>query len=112
MNDLSPKWTTSQLRAYLLLYCANIDLKLTDKEKENILSKINKSAYSLILEEFESDNDFQRLEKIKASVKQFNYPENFHDLLSIEIKELFLSDGDFSQFEQFVYLELDRILKM
>ena len=59
-------WTKDDLHAYLLIWCANADFIEFEEEVELILSQIDTKRYKALHREFEKDNDYQRIEKIKT----------------------------------------------
>lgn len=110
-NPSRDYWNKDDLRVYLLRYCANADLKLKKEEQAYIDEKINSAKYKSILEEFETDNDYQSIKKIKESIGHLGYTENQLESLTTEIKELFWADGDFNNVERAIMRHLNHILK-
>ena len=111
MNERSTNWTKKTLKTYLLLYCANADFIETDEEKELIHSKINDKKYKKIYEEFNNDNDYQRIQKIQLAVEEHQLSQREIESLIEEIKNLFLTDGKYDQLEENLFLGLKRLLR-
>lgn len=104
-------WTKDELVAYILLFAANADFKESSKERDLIISKVDKKTFQEIHEEFEKDNDYQGLKKIMISLGQHNYDKEDVDLLLEDIKVLFFADGDFDITEQNMLKLLSRLFK-
>jgi len=111
MSERSTNWTKNELKAYLLLYCANADFIESEEEKELIRSNINDEKFTEIQQQFENDNDFQRIQKIQSSVVELQYSPSEIDSLIEEIKNLFLSDGKYDLLEENIFLGLKRLLR-
>lgn len=110
MNTID--WTKDELVAYILLFAANADFKETKKERDLIISKVDKRTFQEIHEEFEADNDYQGLKKITASLEQHNYDKEDLDLLLEDIKTLFFIDGDIEITEKIMLKSLRRLFKV
>ena len=104
-------WTRDELVAYILLFAANSDFKEDNKERDVILSKIDRETFQEIHDEFDADNDYQGIKKIMASLEQHNYGEEDIDLLLADIKILFFSDGEFNILERNMMKSLKRLFK-
>ncbi len=111
MSDHTTNWNKQELSAYVLLYCANANFSETEEETEVILSKVDPDKYKAILKEFNGDNDYQSISKIKASVNRLGYSENQIDDLIAETKTLFLADGNFDQSEKTIFFGLKKLLQ-
>ena len=106
MND-HPKWNFQEFSAFLMLYAASADLKVTSDEKEAILKKVNEDTYEEIWKEYHSMSDINKINLI-LSYKGLYYPtaERTNELLDL-IKTEFMADGEYSLLEK----NLMRILK-
>lgn len=104
-------WTRDELVAYILLFAANSDFKENNRERNSILSKVDVYTFQEIHDEFDSDNDYQGIQKILSSLKQHNYDKNDVDLLLADIKTLFFSDDNFNINEQIMLQCLNRLFK-
>ena len=107
----APNWTKDELVAYILLYAAHSDLKENNHERNVINAKVDKETFQKVYDEFNTDNDFQSIQKIVASVDKHNYSKTDFDQLLADIKGLFFADGDFDIREHSMLLFLKRILK-
>ena len=109
MNTID--WTRDELVAYILLFAANSDFKEDPKEKEMILSLVDKKTFQEIHDEFDSDNDYRSIKKITISLEQHNYSNDDVDALLEDIEVLFYADDDFSINEKIMLKFLQRLLK-
>lgn len=110
MSNSNTDWSRSELRAYLLLYCANANFIKTKEETEQIRSKIDKTLFNKISKEFEGDNDYQSIQKIESAIKRLKYNKEEINALEDEIKGLFLADGNYDQMEKTLFFGLNKIL--
>ncbi len=111
MSDFSTNWNKKELSAYILLYCANANFSETEEEIEMIRSKVDAGDYKSIRKEFQKDNDFQSISKIKEAVKRLGYSATQIDALIDEIKSMFLADGNFDQSEKTLFFGLKKLLE-
>lgn len=111
MKDINTNWTKEELNIYILIYCANADFSESKFETDFIKSKITTSDYGKIHAEYEKDNDYQSIQKIQSTIKTLGYSNEETNNLFSEIKELFLSDGNYDIMEQNLFKVLGHILK-
>lgn len=109
MKNSSTNWSKEELKAYVLIYCANADFVESKLEINYIKSKIHAGIYEKMHAEFEKDNDYQSIQKIQTFIKEHNY--HSEDKLIREILELFLIDDDFDILEKNLYMGLKHILR-
>jgi len=111
MSDYTTQWTETQFHAYVLLYCAHADLIETEDESDTIRSLVSPASYQIILDEYEADNDYVRIQKIQHTAQRMNYgPEKVDELLA-SMKEVFMADGHFEAEEQLIFMGLKRLLR-
>ncbi|MBO6881476.1 hypothetical protein [Winogradskyella sp.] len=104
-------WTRDELVAYILLFAANSDFKEDNKERDVIISKVDRETFQEIHDEFDADNDYQGIKKIMVSLEQHNYSKDDIDMLLADIKILFFSDGEFNILERNMMKSLKRLFK-
>ena len=112
MEDIKLSWTKDEFLAYLIIYAAQINQIETEEEKEFIASRFNSKTLKKIYKEINSDNDYQRIQKVMVYTYQKNYLSHDLDTLLKEIKELLLCDGKFDATEQALYHYLKKIFKI
>ncbi len=105
------KWTREELVAYILLFAAQSDFVEHNKERNVIISKVDMKTFQKIHNEFDTDNDYQSIEKITSALKQHNYNTNDFNVLFADIKALFFSDGVFNVNEQNMLRFLEKLFK-
>ena len=111
MEEFKTDWSREELKAYILLYCANANFIETKEEKEFIKSKVGEEKYKKVHKEFDRDNDYQRIQKIQHTVERFNYSKHEIDRLFENIKKMFLTDGTIDILEENIYRGLQHLLK-
>ena len=104
-------WTKQELLAYVLLYVANADFEETNTERDIIASKVDRKTFEKIHKEFDSDNDFQSINKILASLEAHRYSKKDINMLLKDIKVLFFADDEYDIKEQSMMMFLKRIFK-
>ena len=112
MEDIKLSWTKDEFLAYLLIYAAQINQIETEEEKEFIESRFDSKILKKVYKEINSDNDYQRIQKVMVYTYQENYLSKDLDNLLKEIKELLLCDGRFDATEQALYYYLKKIFKI
>ena len=105
------KWSRKELKAYLLLYAAHSDFIETEDEKKLIISKVDKATYKRIHKEFDSDNDFERIEKITDGLSAHDYTSEELEQLMADMKEVFLADGEYDTLERNLMMIMEHIMK-
>jgi hypothetical protein len=111
MQEFETNWTRQELKAYILIYCANADFNESKEETDLITEKIPQADFDHIHDEFDKDNDYQSIQKIQAALKKYDYTKDELEVLLGRIKELFLADGNYDVLEQNLYRGLHRILE-
>ncbi|RAJ16177.1 sulfurtransferase [Olleya aquimaris] len=109
--DKPNTWTKDELLAYILLFVAHSDLDETRKEKDYILSRVDKKVYQRVHERFEADNDYQSIQNIIEGVKTHDYYRNDLADLFADIKLMAFADGEMDIMENMAYILLKKILK-
>lgn len=109
MKEFMTNWTKEELNLYILIYCANADFNETRGETDFLKLKSNESIFTRIHEEFDKDNDYQSIQKIRATLDKFGYTKDEKELLLSEMKELFFLDGSFSTLEKNLFIGINHI---
>ncbi len=111
MEDFTTNWTREELKAYILMYCAQANFIETKAEREYIKAKVGNEKYKLVHQEFDRDNDYRRIQKIQNTVERYNYSKDEIDRLFENIKNMFLTDGEIDILEENIYRGLQHLLK-
>ena len=112
MEDIKLSWTKDEFLAYLIIYAAQINQIETEEEKEFIESRFDSKILKKVYKEINSDNDYQKIQKVMVYTYQNNYLSQDLDDLLKEIKELLECDGRFDATEQALYYYLKKIFKI
>ena len=110
MKTVENIWTQEELKAYILIYCANANYEESTEEIEFINSKIPEADFKKMHKEFDHDNDYQSLQKINAHLEHFKYTNDQKEGLFDEIKALFLSDEKYDTLERNLLRGLQQLL--
>ena len=110
MKEFDTNWTKEELEVYILIYCANANFSESKAETAFIKSKTDESGFERVHDEFEKDNDYQSIQKIRVTLEKYGYLKEDQDRLFKEVKELFLSDGKYDIMEQNLFRGLHHIL--
>lgn len=95
---------------YVLLYAANIDGAITFKEFRKVINAYGYDSYDRVVDQFEKENDFEHLQKIDTFKKHYLESGKSVDDLMAKVKEILLTDGKFSNFEEIFYKRLKEIV--
>lgn len=106
----STSWTKDELVAYILLFAAHSNYEESNHERNVIISKVDMKTFQKIHDEFDNDNDFQSIQKITKGLQEHHYSKEDLNQLFIDIKVLFLSDGEYDFMEQNMMRYLTKIL--
>lgn len=110
MPEIKPNWSYNEFLAYLLLYAANADFEVSKEEKEVLLSFVDKHDYKAVLKDFESRNDYERLQFIEMFKEDYYNNDMALEKLLADLKEVFLADDQYNSIEKAVFMGLRRIL--
>ena len=104
-------WSEKEFRAYLFLYAADSNFEYNVEEKSFIESRFNSKTLETIKSETDDLNDFQRSKIITDYIKLKNIKQKKLDQMLDEIKEVYLADGRFDQYEQSIFKMLTKKMK-
>jgi|TARA_B110000438_G_scaffold124427_1_gene121275 16S rRNA G1207 methylase RsmC len=105
-------WTEEEFKAYLCIYAADSNFEYHIEEKKLIESKFSSETIDKIKEETDDLNDYQRSHIIVEYVKSKDYTQAQLEKLLADMKEVYLSDGNFDKYEQSIYNMLKKIMKI
>ena len=106
MTPIKNNWSKTELQVYILLLCANADDHESEKELSMIKTKTNPETFEKIYQEFSSDTEDERLDKIEVAIHLHEYSMKEIADFRREMYEIFFSDCNFTLMER----NLDRIL--
>ena len=84
----------------------------TYEEREFLDDCIDSNVLSKIKREISGDNDFQRVQKVRAYIESNHCTEAELKTLLDEIKNVYICDNSFDAAEQGIYLFLKRLIKI
>ena len=105
-------WTEDEFRAYLFLYAADSNFEYHAEEKSFIESKFDSDKLKKIKEQTDDLNDYQRSQIITEYIKMNDYNQDQLDNMLKQVKEVYLVDGKFDQYEQSIFNMLTKIMKV
>ena len=111
MKEFDTNWTRDEFMAYVLIFCSLADCVETEEESQMVKQYVSDAGFKRIHEEFDGDNDYQSIQKIRSAIERFHYSEAELDKLVEEIKSLFMADGTFDIMESNMLMGLRRVLK-
>lgn len=104
------QYSHNEFLAFALLYASHVDIEYSDAEKEKVKSLINQETYDRVYNDFITMSDYSALQTI-LSYKELYYPTDTQkEQLLNQLKDLFMSDGDFSVMEEELLLFLDKLM--
>jgi len=109
MKEFDTNWTKEELKVYILIFCANANFSESKVETAFIKSKTIGNRFERIHNEFDKDNDYQSIQKIRLTLEKYGYSKDDTGRLFKEVKELFLSDGKYDILEQNLFRGLNHI---
>ncbi|MBK8700698.1 MAG: hypothetical protein IPN29_14645 [Saprospiraceae bacterium] len=108
MSNLT--WSREEFICFLLIYTSHVDMDFSNEEKSSLCKKFNTEMFEKQFSHFNGLNDYQALDTILKYKPQYFPSEDQKAELLGKIKEQFLTDGDFSDFEKEIYHFLERML--
>ena len=109
MNNNVEQWTKKEFLGYLMLYAANMDGNITQKEWQIIYAKVGQKTCEKILEQFAEDSEYECLQKIlKYKEKHFNTADGTKEIVK-EMTNVFFSDKKISNIEQHVLNMIEKL---
>jgi hypothetical protein len=109
MKEFDTTWTKEELKVYILIFCANANFSESKAETAFIKSKTIGNCFERIHDEFDKDNDYQSIQKIRSALDKYGYLKDDRGRLFKEVKELFLSDGKYDILEQNLFMCLNHV---
>ena len=103
-------WTKSELKAYILIFCANIDADETKEEIDFIKSLTTPSDFNKMYKEFLSNSEQDSINKIDDNIQYHEFTEMELMEFRTEIRKIFNSDQKIHRKEGTLDRILDNIL--
>ena len=112
MEAVNLTWSYDHFKTYLLIFAAESNQVITVEEKDYIESQFDPLLIKTVQKEINSDNDFQRIQKIMAYIEQNNLSKTDLDELLKEINTVYQSDGKFDSVEQGIFQFVEKLFKV
>ena len=112
MDKIKSSWTEETFKAYLMVYAAQSDQIETEEEKYYLESHFDPLLLKGVYKEINSDNDYQRIQKIMLFVEKNNFSKEDLKKILDEIKEMYMCDGSFDAPEQMIFSVLQKLFKI
>ena len=107
---MSKEWKRKHFLCYVLLYAASADLVISSEEEAYIIQQVGEKSYKRVKEEFDQDNDSQRINKLVSFSEDEDFDEEYSKIVMNDLEDLFLSDGDYSHWEKSIGRALKRLM--
>ena len=108
-TEFTTNWTKEELKIYLLIFCANADFTESKTEVDFIKSRTDSQYFDKIHQEFDKDNDYISIQKLKLALDRHNYSTNGIKSILDDVKDLFIADGVFDPLEENLLRGLNHI---
>lgn len=112
MDKVELGWTKEKFKAYVMVYAAQSDQVETKDEKDYLESNFESSLLKEVYKEINQDNDYNRIQKIMSFVEENNFSKDNLKGLLVEIKKMYMCDGNFGSAEQMVFSSLQKLFKV
>lgn len=90
MEKNKTNWSKTDIKTYLLLFCINTDYTKSIQNIDYNTFEIKKPIFDKIYNEFNKDNDYQSIQKIRLALENKAYSKEQINTLFLEIKTMFL----------------------
>ncbi len=110
MNTHPNQWTKSELKAYILIFCANIDADETKEEINFIKTLTTPADYNKMYKNFLSNSEQVSLDKIEENIEHHEFTDMELIEFRTEIRQIFNSDNEIHRKEGTLDRILDNIL--
>lgn len=81
-------WSKADIKTYLFLFCINSDYTKSMRNIDYNRFEIKKQEFDKIYNEFNNDNDYQSIQKIRLAIENEVYSKKQLNKLFLEIKEM------------------------
>jgi len=110
MKTQPNQWTKSELKTYILIFCANIDADETKEEVGFIKSLTEPADFNKMYKEFLSNSEQVSLDKIDENIQNHEFTDMELMEFRTEIRQIFNSDDKIHRKEGTLDRILDNIL--
>ena len=104
-------WNFDDFKAYLFIYCTFADHMQVKEERNLAIKKVGLETFNKLHAQIEEDTDDISINKIRRFIKKYNLTKSDAKNLMLDVKDMFLSDGEFHKLERRLYGSLERIFQ-
>lgn len=103
-------WTYNDYLTYLLLFAAREDYEVDKEEIDWIINRVGEEEYLKVNEIFKQHEETEHLEVIQNLGKEYCQDGDCKEKILADLKQLFISNGKFSDLEQVLFIGLRKLL--
>ncbi len=103
MKKLDYNYSLEELKAYILLYCTNLNFMVEQEKMAFVKSKTNLVCFDRVLREFNKSNDYQRIQKILFAFEKNVCLKSKNVFFFNEIKEILMSNRKCNLLERYLF---------
>lgn len=105
------EWTFNDYFAFLLVYAAESDFVVREKERDIIIQKIGEERFNKMLSHFKDLKDVERIDLVYAFKGKYCFNPDETDSVLAEVKEVLKADGHYGAVEEEIFISIRKILK-
>lgn len=110
MQDITYQWLKTEMKRYILIFCAKVDEHELVEEITLIKSKNNPEIFDRLHKEFCGDNENICFEKTDDTVEKYPCSQRKIAYINKEVPGKFNSDKNFKMKENYLDKVLDNLL--
>jgi len=110
MSDHTDNWTYTEFHAFVMLYAANADGRITSEEENLIVPTLPPDTYARIKSVFLSLDDAQALDAILAYRDQYCRSQSDKDKILTDMLAIYQANAAYDQIERGVHQLFKRML--
>lgn len=103
-------WTYAEFHAFVMLYAANADGRITQEEEKQIISTLSGDEYARVKSVFLSIDDASALDIILNYAKKYCKSQADKDKILADMLAIYKADTHFDQIERGVHQLFERML--
>lgn len=104
-------WNYNDFLAFLMVYAAYADLRISDEEKEFIRQRVGKEGFEKMVNFYEELNDIDRINVLVDFKKRFCHSEEDLKTILADFASVLKEDHNIDAGEAAVFLGLRHLLK-
>jgi uncharacterized tellurite resistance protein B-like protein len=109
-NDLPTDWSYAEFHAFVMLYAANADSRITPEEIDVIRPTLSAEDYDAVYKTFKSCSDMEIIDHILSYRDRYFPNEAAKKQLLSDMETIFKADNNFSAIERSVERIFSRMI--